>query len=136
MIPVVIDTNVIISSFYGGNPKLIIDLLKSERIRLCISKEILNEYFKVIPRFKFIDNINLNKLLKLFSNRRVVSYTATTPNLKVVIKDPDDDKFIECAVELGAEYIISGDNDLLSVKQFGNIKIVTPKQFIDIIETK
>ncbi|OGU37821.1 MAG: putative toxin-antitoxin system toxin component, PIN family [Ignavibacteria bacterium GWB2_35_12] len=136
MTPVVIDTNVIVSSFYGGNPKIIIDLLKAEKIRLCISKDIINEYIKVLIRFKNIDHSEINELLNLFSNSRIVIFTGSTPKLKVVINDPDDDKFIECAVELGAEYIISGDKDLLSIKQFGNIKIVNPKQFLDIFETK
>jgi putative PIN family toxin of toxin-antitoxin system len=131
MTPVVIDTNVIVSSFYGGNPKRIIDLLKAEKIKLCISKDIINEYIKVLMRFKDIDDIEVNELVKLFSNSRIVIFTGSTPKLKVVVNDPDDDKFIECAVELGAEYIISGDKDLLSIKQFGNIKILSPKQFLE-----
>ena len=44
MIKVVIDTNVFISSFFGGNPKKIIDLWKKGEIKLCLSREIVNEY--------------------------------------------------------------------------------------------
>lgn len=132
---VVIDTNLIISSFFGGNPKNVINLWKTEKLTLCISKEILNEYIEVLTRLK-IDENSIKDLLYLFSTNRNVIFAGKTPKLKVVINDSDDIKFIECAVELAAEYIITGDKELLSIKQFGNIKIVNPKQFLDIFESK
>ncbi|MCL5992498.1 MAG: putative toxin-antitoxin system toxin component, PIN family [Bacteroidetes bacterium] len=133
---VVIDTNVIISSFHGGNPKAIVDLWRNEKIRLCLSKNILNEYIEVLNRLEKLDRKELNELLILFTTYRNMNFANKTPSIIVVINDPDDDKFIECAVELGAEYIITGDKELLSIKQFGNIKIVNPKQFLDIFETE
>jgi uncharacterized protein len=55
-----------------------------------------------------------------------------TPSVKIkaVKDDPDDDKFLECAVTAKADYIISGDPDLLNLKEFKKIKIVSPTQFI------
>ncbi len=55
-----------------------------------------------------------------FSNRR---------NHKVS-KDPDDDKFIECAVVLDAKYIISGDKALLAVKNYMGIRVLSPREFL------
>ncbi len=46
-------------------------------------------------------------------------------------RDPDDDKFIECAVDAGALYIVSGDNDLLDIGQYNDIMIITAKEFCD-----
>lgn len=131
---VVIDTNVIISSFHGGNPKAIVDLWITEKIRLCLSKNILNEYIEVLYRFEKIDRKEIKELLILFSTYWNMIFANKTPSINVIINDPDDNKFIECAVELGAEYIITSDKELLSIKQFGNIKIVNPKQFLDIFE--
>lgn len=47
--------------------------------------------------------------------------------------DPDDDKFILCAVAGGADYIISGDRDLLSISSYKDIRIITPGEFIDLL---
>ena len=48
-----------------------------------------------------------------------------------ISRDPDDDKFIECAKDADALYIVSGDKDLLVIKQYENIKIITAKEFCD-----
>jgi hypothetical protein len=129
---VVIDTNVFVSSFFGGNPKKVIDLWKNGNVILCLSKEIINEYIEVLVRLK-VDKKNLKELVQLFSNSPNVIFTATTKKLHIVEKDPDDDKFIECAVELGAEFIVTGDKALLEVRQYGLIKILNPKDFLEIM---
>ncbi len=67
----------------------------------------------------------------MFSTNPEIIFAGKTPKLKIVINDPDDDKFIECAVELGADYIVSGDKELLTVKKFGNIRILSPRQFLN-----
>lgn len=48
-----------------------------------------------------------------------------------VCRDPDDDKFINCAIDAKAIYIVSGDNDLLELKNFAGIEIVTAREFYD-----
>lgn len=65
---VVIDTNVFVSSFFGGNPKKIIDLWKNGFIQLCLSQEILDEYIKVLIRFGLKDEKELEELLSLFKD--------------------------------------------------------------------
>ncbi len=67
-------------------------------------------------------------------NADTIDHISYTPKLNIVKEDPDDDKFIECAVSLNAEYIITGDKALRAVGQYKNIKIVTPKEFLDIIK--
>ena len=73
----------------------------------------------------------LEELLRLFAHGFRVLFTAKTPKLNVVENDPDDDKFIECAVALHSEFIISGDKALGSIKNYMGIKIQSPKQFLD-----
>ena len=75
----------------------------------------------------------LEELLGLFSHGFHVLFTAKTPNLSIVEKDPDDDKFIKCAVALNSRYIISGDNDLQEIQDYMGIKILSPKEFLAVI---
>ncbi len=126
---VVIDTNIFVSSFFGGNLRKVIDLWKNGKITLCLSKDILNEYIEVLERLGILQ-VDILQLTKLFNEAPNVIYTSTTPKICVVKKDQDDDKFIECAVELGAKYIITGDKALLEIGKYANIKILNPKDFL------
>ncbi|MBN1833446.1 MAG: putative toxin-antitoxin system toxin component, PIN family [Deltaproteobacteria bacterium] len=131
MIRVVIDTNIFISSFFGGNPRKIIDLWKSGQIILCLSHPIIDEYVDVLRRMGLQNERELEELLSLFAQGFHVLFTNKTPNLNIVEKDPDDDKFIECAVSLNSKFIISGDKALQEIKDYMGIKIQGPKQFLD-----
>src|SRR4030067_1288716 len=99
---VVIDTNIFVSSFFGGNPRKIIDLWKKEKITLCLSNTILDEYVDVLCRIGLKDEHELEELLALFSRGFNLLFTTKTPKIKIVKDDPDDDKFIECAAALKA----------------------------------
>jgi putative PIN family toxin of toxin-antitoxin system len=131
LIRVVVDTNVFISSFFGGNPRKIIDLWKTGQITLCLSRPIIDEYINVLRRMGLQDERELEELLSLFAHGFHVLFTAKTPNLNIVEKDPNDDKFIECAVALNSKYIISGDQALTEIEEYMGIKIQSPKQFLD-----
>jgi putative PIN family toxin of toxin-antitoxin system len=130
-VKVVIDTNVFVSSFFGGNPREIIDLWKVGKITLCVSKDILDEYTEVLQRIGLEDEDEIGELLSLFAKGISLIFTAKTPKIKAVKNDPDDDKFIECAVALKAEVIITGDKSLEEVKDYMGIKIMPPRQFLE-----
>ena len=89
MTRVVADTNVFISSFFGGNPRKVIDLWKSGEITLCLSKAILDEYIEVLRRLELQNENELEELLGLFALGFHLVYTAKTPRLHVVEEDPD-----------------------------------------------
>ena len=126
----VVDTNVFISSFFGGNPRKVIDLWKSGEVTLCLSKPMVDEYIEVLRRLELQNEKELEELLGLFAHGFHVVFTAKTPELHVVEKDPDDNMFIECAVALKAEFVITGDKALNAIQEYMNIKIVTPKEFL------
>lgn len=126
---VVIDTNVFVSSFFGGNPRKIIDLWKNGAITLCLSRPIVEGYVEVLKRLGLRET-ELEELLRLFARGFNSLYAATTPALDIVPDDPDDNKFIECAVALQCKVIVSGDKHLLSVQDYMGIKIVSPKEFL------
>jgi putative PIN family toxin of toxin-antitoxin system len=127
---VIIDTNVFVSSFFGGNPKRIIDLWKNEEIVLCLSKDILDEYIDVLQRVGLKDENEIEELLSLFAKGFNILFTTKTPNIRAVKDDPDDDKFIGCAVALKAEVIITGDKALKRMGEYMGITILTPQQFL------
>jgi len=133
MVKVVIDTNVFISSFFGGNPRKIIDLWNNGKILLCLSNEIIDEYVAVLRRMGLQNEKEINELLKIFAEGYNLIFTAETPRLEIIKDDPDDNKFIECAVELEAQYIISGDKHLQKIKKYMEILIVSPKEFLGMI---
>jgi putative PIN family toxin of toxin-antitoxin system len=128
---VVIDTNIFVSSFFGGNPRKIIDLWKNERINLCLSNAILDEYIDVLRRIGLEEEDELEELLSLFSRGFNILFTTKTPRMKIIKNDPDDDKFIECAVALKAHAIITGDREILTIKEYAGIRILTPQQFLE-----
>jgi len=73
----------------------------------------------------------LLRVFTLFTHGFHVTFSAKTPKLHLVEEDPDDDKFIECAVALKADFIISGDKALIAIQDYMGIRIVSPKAFLD-----
>lgn len=132
---VVIDTNIFVSSFFNGNPRKVIDLWKNGKITLCLSKDILDEYIDVLQRIGLGDESEIEELLSLFARGFNILFTTKTPKIKVVKDDPDDDKFIECAVALKAEVIITGDRSIEAIKEYMGIRILTPQQFLKIMKS-
>ncbi|MFZ2654910.1 MAG: putative toxin-antitoxin system toxin component, PIN family [Victivallales bacterium] len=131
MIRAVVDTNVFISSFFGGNPRKIIDLWKQERLQLCLSQAIVEEYIEVLLRLGLQNKSEIKELLSLFAKSGNTLFTSSTEPVSLVVDDPDDNKFIECAISLKAEYIISGDKHLLNIRKYLNIKILSPLDFLN-----
>jgi len=128
---VVVDTNGFVSSFFGGYPRKIIDLWKTGQITLCLLRPVIDEYINVLRRMGLQNERELEELLGLFAHGFHVIFTSKTPNLNIVEEDPDDDKFIECAVALNSKHIISGDKALREIEDYMGIKIQSPKQFLD-----
>jgi uncharacterized protein len=126
---VVVDTNIFISSFFGGYPRRIIDLWKTGAITLCLTNAIIEEYVDVLRRME-LDSQELGELLDLFKKQINCCFAAKTVSLKIC-EDCDDDKFIEAAVSLKANYIISGDRHLKSLAKFADILILSPREFIE-----
>ncbi len=128
---VVIDTNVFVSSFFGGNPRRVIELWKTGKVTLCLSRDIVDEYIEVLARLGLEREQEIKELLSLFAQGFHCIFAGRTPKIRAVREDPDDDKFIECAVALKAECIISGDKAFLTVKNYMGLEILNPRKFLD-----
>lgn len=128
---VVLDTNVWLSALvFGGKPRTVVELLARGQIDVVISQEILTEMRRTVVR-RFPDFIGDLESLELLIERDVelVKLGSLTIN---VCRDPDDDRIIETAVMGGCEYIVSGDKDLLSLKSYQEVNIVTSSDFLSL----
>jgi hypothetical protein len=132
----VIDTNVFVSSFFGGNPRQVLDLWKTGDLTLCLSAPIVDEYATVLRRLGLDGEDELGELLDLFARGIYVLFTAKTPALKIVHSDPADDKFIECAVALKADVVITGDRTLQDIGNYMCIRILSPQVFLEAVSAK
>ncbi|MCL2041524.1 MAG: putative toxin-antitoxin system toxin component, PIN family [Bacteroidales bacterium] len=130
----VLDTNIFISSFFwGGNPRKIITRIIDGIDILFVSNEILREVFFVMSRPKF--NVNNHQIMHFIDSIEEIAYRVPTlGTIQGVCRDSDDDKILECAVWGNVDFIISGDNDLLSLKEFQEIPIITASEYINKIE--
>lgn len=128
---VVIDTNVLVSGiFFGGPPSRILKAWQDDKIQIALSEEILEEYRRVIEELSAkYEGLNVNAILELLfiESELVPSHSFEKP----VCEDPDDDKFLACAIASRSKYIISGDKHLLNIGTYLNISIVTPRYFLD-----
>lgn len=131
MIRVVVDTNVFVSSFFGGIARKIIDLWKNGHIILCLSQEIVEEYLAVLKWLRLDDEQELSNLTRLFAEGYNSIFTAKTLKITVIEEDAADNKFLECAVALNSKIIVSGDKHLTIIRKYIDIEIMSPREFID-----
>ena len=125
---IVIDTNVVISgTFFGGFPRKIIEAVVGNKISACANESIIDEYVEIIEEMIDRKNGKLDKniLLPFINKLNVVKPTAKVK----VSRDKDDNKFIECAIDTKAMYIVSGDNNLLDIIEYKGVQIITAKDF-------
>ena len=133
---VVIDTNVFISAtFWHGDPERIITKAENNEIELVLSKEIIEEFIKVLHYKEITEKIKDKDLEMKYTIKKIISISEIvepSKKLEVVKDDPDDNKFIEAAVEGKCAYIISSDKHLLKIGDYEGIIILSPKKFIEL----
>lgn len=127
----VIDTNVVISGiFWKGIPNKILKKWFDGEFEVFISAYILAEYEEVLKRIG--SGLSLEEIREWIE--LIITHSSIiipSGKLNVIEADPDDDMFIECAFYGDADFIISGDNHLLKLKEYKGIKIVSPGQFVN-----
>lgn len=128
---VILDTNVLVSGiFFSGPPARILKAWQDGHFQLVLSEDILNEYRRVIQALAAkLGRIDFELILEtiLIESELVPSYTFETP----ICEDPDDDKFLACAMASQSNYLVTGDNHLLKLGKFLDTNIITPRHFID-----
>ena len=128
---VILDTNVFVSGvFFSGPPYRILEAWRDGKLQLVASQEILEEYHRVGETLAAqFPGINLHPIIDLVTTNAEIFPNQALP--ESVCEDPEDDKFIACALAGRCRVIVSGDRHLLRVSGLGKIRVMSPRQFID-----
>ncbi len=128
---VVLDTNTLISALlFSGTASRLSPLWQSGRIKVLVSKPILEEYLRVLAYPKF--QLSPQEIRELIESE-LLPFVATVRvgrHLAVVRRDPEDNKFLECAVTGRARYLVTGDQDLREIGSYCGIIILTVGEFL------
>ena len=128
---IVLDTNVFVSGvFFGGVPGRILDAWRDARVQLVLSAEILAEYQRVgqVLAAQY-PGVDLEPFLGLLTVQAEIVEAPDLP--EPVCFDPDDDKFLACAIAAGVAVIVSGDKDLLDQSGWRSVRVLRPRQCAD-----
>ena len=125
----VFDTNVLGAAFVteGICSKILIRGRKKQ-FHLIVCPIILQEFERVLIK-KFSATRNEARSALQIVSEAIHSVVRPSPLVQSVCRDPDDDAILACALEAGADYLVTGDVDLLELKTFKGIRIVTPRDF-------
>jgi uncharacterized protein len=137
MLRVILDTNIVISALHkpDSDADIILNLALDEEaslLQLCLSGAILAEYQEVLSRskFKYFDRIKTKAMLAAI--KQVSFWVSPKVNVDLIKADPEDNKFLECALEARADFIITGNTRHFPFKKFQTTRIVTPREFIGV----
>src|SRR3989344_1510790 len=130
---VVVDTNVFISGLlFGGNPEKVLNAIKDQRLELVISPSIELEILQKMVKFK-IARRHIFAWKKLLESTSILVAPPVEPQIS---RDAKDNKFLAAADMSKAEFLVTGDKDLLTLHSFKQTVIVSPKQFLTIFATQ
>ena len=131
MIRIVLDTNVIVSALvFGGVPRGVLELAEAGQCEFFYSEPIQNEVRRVLAeKFDWPEAMLREALAVLWEMGTLVM---PGERIRAVADDPDDDRILECAIEAGAQVIVSGDRHLLALRRYRSVSIVTPRQFVEL----
>jgi putative PIN family toxin of toxin-antitoxin system len=126
---VVLDTNVLVSGvFWHGPASRILELWAKDKIEVVVSPDILKEYQRLLAELERGKPAGLADTWAVFiAQHATVIHPAGHPRL---CRDPDDDKFLHCALSAGARILVTGDKDLLSMGRLADVELLTPAAFL------
>jgi putative PIN family toxin of toxin-antitoxin system len=129
-----LDTSVYIRALHFGGPAtVIIGHARAGTIRIDISDAILAETIRVLrDKFQW-DGYSLQDARGKL--RALGNHATPTETLHIIKEDPADDRILECAAAANSDFIVSEDKDLLRLGQFGNVRIVSVRDFINLALT-
>jgi uncharacterized protein len=134
MLKVVLDTNVVVSGLLRqkGAPAAILDAATSKLFRCYVSQSLLNEYSEVLGR----DYLELDRqrTARFIENLGEIAIFVAPRKKVTIARDPDDDQVIECALEAGADFIVTGNIRDFPTR-FQGIRVITPRDFLFILGT-
>jgi len=126
------DSNIYISALqFGGVPLQFLNAARAGAFKLAISDALMSEIRGVLQeKFHWSDEMLDEATAGLADLTQIVR---PTQMLRVIAEDPDDDRVLECAIASGSQFIISGDNHLLHLAQYENIRILKVAEFLTLV---
>src|SRR5688572_27841902 len=131
---VIIDTNLWISFLIGKELHYLKDLIVLQQIKLILSDQLLEELKLVTGRSKLKKFFNPEKVDELVSLLTLISTKVKVTNIEQVCRDPKDDFLLALARKAKADFLVTGDKDLLELKSYGQTEILSLKEFSDKIK--
>jgi putative PIN family toxin of toxin-antitoxin system len=137
LIKIVVDANLFARALIkpDSNPGKILELIKQNKVELVISPSIIKEIKRIllIPKIKKYHQKTAQQLDTFFNDLLIFAWVVEgKAEIDVIQADPTDNKYLACALEGEADYIISGDRHLLDVGQYQGIEIIKVKAFLKI----
>ena len=139
MLKIVLDSNVFVSALINprGKPAQILNYVFESKVRLFTSPSIIEELERVLSYPKLVKRHGLEKqeLKKFVSDLlSILSLVEGKKAIEVIAEDPADNNYLSCVVDAKADFIVSGDIHLLNLREYEGIQIITPAQFLEMLE--
>jgi hypothetical protein len=135
---VVLDTNVWVSAMiWGGLPAEVIAAAENKRIHIIMSEEIIKEINQTLayPKLKRIyENVGVARQELVEAALRVSKLVEVKTKVNIVHEDQADNKFLECAFDSKADFLVTGDDHLLKIGYYEKTRVVSIKQFLQILK--
>lgn len=135
-IRIVIDTNLFISLLIGKRSVELREILVSPLFTIVVSQSLIEEIRKVANRPKFSRCFNLNEVEAFLEFLRGISDAVELKEIPARCRDPKDDYLLELAMASKAEFLLTGDDDLLEMKRVGFCRILTVRDFLLLLQSQ
>jgi putative PIN family toxin of toxin-antitoxin system len=123
---------------WGGKPAEVVKAAEDRRISIVVSEAIVEEVSRVLtyPKIRKVYQAERHREELIEAILKIVKFAQTTKKVNVVAEHPADNKFIECALASGADYVISGDKHLLKIGSYKKIKMLSVSEFLQVLANK
>ncbi len=131
----ILDTNLWISFLISSKFEKLDEILFNQNFKLLFSQELLEEFVAVVKRPKLRKYISRNELEDLLETIDDIAEFVNVTSEISECRDPKDNFLLSLAVDGKADYLLTGDKDLLVLKEIGNTKIKTISEFFDVADS-
>ena len=127
---VVLDTNVLLSALLGGRTRALLDALLARRFDSYTSQPLLGELAYVLSRPEWLRALGVTRCREAVTVIREATTLVTPMQRITACRDPEDNALLECALAARADYLVTGDHDLLVLHPFHGVTILRPAEFL------
>jgi putative PIN family toxin of toxin-antitoxin system len=133
--PIVIDTNSLLQIIPKRSPyRPIWDAFLEHRFTLCLTNEILEEYEEILCQH--INEVVAEGVVSFLLNSSAIRFVYPTFHFHLIENDPDDNKFVDCAIAGGADYLVTEDSHFYVLKSipFPVVSVIDMDEFMEILK--